>query len=136
MSEDRLASNWHWNLLASIIVGLFVYYYLYPRYKNRDLTKSKKEAKEKEVINNLYQIYQQYNNNQEEIITVPEPDVNNLNYMIDSYNPHPSLPKEMEIYFDIPTEYYPEDAEPVGKIIFESTSNNKTEYELPIKFKF
>lgn len=49
---------------------------------------------------------------------------------------YPSLPKEMEIYFDIPTEYYPEDAEPVGKIIFESTSNNKTEYELPIKFKF
>jgi hypothetical protein len=49
---------------------------------------------------------------------------------------YPSLPKQLEIYFDIPTKYYPEDAEPVGKIIFESTSNNKTEYELPIKFKF
>jgi hypothetical protein len=49
---------------------------------------------------------------------------------------YPSLPKEMEVYFDIPTEYFPQEAEPVGKIIFESTSNNKTEYELPIKFKF
>lgn len=95
MNKTRPESTWHWNLLALIIISLFVYYYLYPRYKNRDLIKAEKEAKEKEVINNLYQIYQQYNGNQEEIITVPEPEVNDLNYMVDSYNPHPSLPKEM-----------------------------------------
>ena len=49
---------------------------------------------------------------------------------------YPSLPKQLEIYFDLPNEYFPENAEPVGKILFESSSTNKTVYELPIKFKF
>jgi hypothetical protein len=95
MNRYQQSNNWYWNLLALIIIGLFIYYYLYPRYKNRDIIKAQKEAREKKVINNLYQIYQQYNGNQEEIITVPEPEVKDLNYMIDSYNPHPTLPKEM-----------------------------------------
>ena len=82
MNRYQQSNNWYWNLLALIIIGLFIYYYLYPRYKNRDIIKAQKEAREKKVINNLYQIYQQYNGNQEEIITVPEPEVKDLNYMI------------------------------------------------------
>jgi hypothetical protein len=49
---------------------------------------------------------------------------------------YPSLPEQLEIYFEIPNEYFPENAEPVGKVTFKSASTNKTEYELPLKFKF
>ena len=49
---------------------------------------------------------------------------------------YPSLPKQLEIYFDIPNEYFPDNAQPIGKILFEFSSNKKVAYELPIKFKF
>ena len=49
---------------------------------------------------------------------------------------YPSLPKQLEIYFETPDEYFPDDSEPVGKISFESSSTKKVECELPIKFKF
>jgi subtilisin family serine protease len=49
---------------------------------------------------------------------------------------YPSLPKQIQIYFDVPNEYFPENSQPVGKITFESTASKKAEYELPIKFKF
>jgi len=49
---------------------------------------------------------------------------------------YPSLPKQLQINFDMPNEFFPENSQPTGKILFESTSSKKTEYELPIKFKF
>ena len=49
---------------------------------------------------------------------------------------YPSLPKQFEIYFKIPDEYFPDNSEPFGKITLESSSNKKVECELPIKFKF
>ena len=49
---------------------------------------------------------------------------------------YPSLPKGIEINFEVPNEYFPKDSQPIGKIIFESSSTSKTEYELPIQFKF
>ncbi|MDZ7625264.1 MAG: hypothetical protein U5J96_12590 [Ignavibacteriaceae bacterium] len=49
---------------------------------------------------------------------------------------YPSLPKQIEIYFEMPNEFFPENSQPVGKISFESSSTKKTEYVLPIKFKF
>ena len=49
---------------------------------------------------------------------------------------YPSLPKQLQINFDVPNEYFPENSQPVGKITFESTASKKAEYELPIKFKF
>jgi len=49
---------------------------------------------------------------------------------------YPSLPKQMEIYFELPNEYFPIYSQPIGVINFESSSTKKTEYELPIKFKF
>ncbi len=51
-------------------------------------------------------------------------------------NLYPSLPKQLQIYFDVPNEYFPESSQPVGKITFESAASKKAEYELPIKFKF
>jgi hypothetical protein len=49
---------------------------------------------------------------------------------------YPSLPKQMEIYFELPNEYFPIYSQPIGVINFESSSTKKSEYELPIKFKF
>jgi subtilisin family serine protease len=49
---------------------------------------------------------------------------------------YPSLPKQLEINFEAPNEYFPINSQPVGKITFESSSTKKTEYELPLKFKF
>ena len=49
---------------------------------------------------------------------------------------YPSLLKNLQIYFAAPNEYFPENSQPTGKIIFESTVSNKPEYELPIKFNF
>ncbi len=49
---------------------------------------------------------------------------------------YPSLPKQLQINFAMPNEFFPENSQPTGKILFESTSSKKTEYELPIKFKF
>ncbi len=49
---------------------------------------------------------------------------------------YPSLPKQMEIYFEMPNEYFPIYSQPIGVINFESSSTKKSEYELPIKFKF
>jgi hypothetical protein len=49
---------------------------------------------------------------------------------------YPSLPKHIEIHFEVPDEYFPTDSQPIGKIRFESSSTSKTEYELPIQFKF
>jgi subtilisin family serine protease len=49
---------------------------------------------------------------------------------------YPSLPKTVELYYEIPNEYLPTDSQPIGKIFFESTSTKEIEYELPIKFKF
>jgi hypothetical protein len=51
-------------------------------------------------------------------------------------NLYPSLPKQIQIYFEVPNEFFPENSQPVGKILFESSTSKKTEYELPIKFKF
>jgi tripeptidyl-peptidase II len=51
-------------------------------------------------------------------------------------NLYPSLPRQMQIDFEVPNEFFPENSQPVGKISFESSSTKKTEYELPIKFKF
>lgn len=53
-----------------------------------------------------------------------------------SVNLYPSLPKQLQINFDVPNEFFPENSQPVGKISFESSSTKKTEYELPIKFNF
>ncbi|HEY6435760.1 MAG TPA: hypothetical protein VIY47_04155, partial [Ignavibacteriaceae bacterium] len=49
---------------------------------------------------------------------------------------YPSLPKQLQINFNVPNEFYPENSQPTGKIIFESAASKKTEYELPIKFNF
>jgi hypothetical protein len=49
---------------------------------------------------------------------------------------YPSLPKQLEIYFEIPNEYIPSISQPFGKITFENSSTKKVEYELPINFKF
>ena len=49
---------------------------------------------------------------------------------------YPSLPKQMEIYFEMPNEYFPIYSQPIGEINFESVSTKKSEYVLPIKFKF
>jgi hypothetical protein len=49
---------------------------------------------------------------------------------------YPSLPKQLQINFDVPNEFFPENSQPVGKISFESSTSKKTEYELPIKFNF
>ena len=53
-----------------------------------------------------------------------------------SVNLYPSLPKQLQIISEAPNEFFPENSQPVGKISFESSSTKKTEYELPIKFKF
>jgi hypothetical protein len=53
-----------------------------------------------------------------------------------SVNLYPSLPKQLEIYFDVPNEFFPDNSQPIGIISFESSSTKKTEYELPIKLKF
>jgi len=49
---------------------------------------------------------------------------------------YPQLPRELNISFTEPNENFPDDAQPFGKIFFESASTGKTEYELPIKFNF
>jgi subtilisin family serine protease len=49
---------------------------------------------------------------------------------------YPSLPKKLQINFDVPNEFYPENSQPTGKILFDAASSKKTEYSLPIKFKF
>lgn len=49
---------------------------------------------------------------------------------------YPSLPKQIEINFEMPNEYFPTDSQPIGKIFFESTSTKEIEYELPIQFKY
>jgi len=49
---------------------------------------------------------------------------------------YPSLPKQLQINFDVPNEFFPENSQPIGIISFESSTSKKTEYELPIKFKF
>jgi hypothetical protein len=49
---------------------------------------------------------------------------------------YPSLPKKLEIYFDVPNEYFPENAELIGTITFESSATKEEIYELPLKFKF
>lgn len=49
---------------------------------------------------------------------------------------YPSLPKEVEVHYEVPNEYFPEDSQPIGKILFESASTNKIEYELPIQIIF
>jgi hypothetical protein len=49
---------------------------------------------------------------------------------------YPSLPKQLQIIFEVPNEFFPENSQPVGKISFESSTTKKNEYELPIKFKF
>ena len=49
---------------------------------------------------------------------------------------YPSIPKELDVKVpdtDIPV---PEGCKPYGKIYFESTATDKTEYELPINFNF
>jgi len=48
---------------------------------------------------------------------------------------YPSLPKKLEIYYDFPGEYIPENAELLGTIIFESSASDEIIYELPLKFK-
>ncbi|MCG6912609.1 hypothetical protein LJE86_01695, partial [bacterium BMS3Abin03] len=49
---------------------------------------------------------------------------------------YPSLPEQLNVSFNKPDEFFPEDSVPFGKINFESSETEKTEYELPIKFKF
>jgi subtilisin family serine protease len=49
---------------------------------------------------------------------------------------YPSLPEQLEIYFEQPNEYFPTNSQLVGEIYFESSSTKKVEYELPINFKF
>ncbi|MDH3268943.1 MAG: hypothetical protein OEM46_08825, partial [Ignavibacteria bacterium] len=49
---------------------------------------------------------------------------------------YPSLPKQLQINFDVPNEFFPKNSQPIGKISIESSTSEKTEYELPIKFKF
>lgn len=59
-----------------------------------------------------------------------------LNERKPSVNLYPGLKRQLQINFEVPNEFYPENAQPVGKISFESSSTKKVEYELPIKFKF
>ncbi|MCW9065070.1 MAG: hypothetical protein OQJ78_02145, partial [Ignavibacteriaceae bacterium] len=49
---------------------------------------------------------------------------------------YPSLPKKLQINYELPNEYFPENSQPIGKITFEYSSTKKTEYELPIKFNY
>ncbi|MDX1702181.1 MAG: hypothetical protein R3250_16260, partial [Melioribacteraceae bacterium] len=49
---------------------------------------------------------------------------------------YPSLPKHIEINFEMPNEYFPTDSQPIGIITFESSATSKIEYELPIKLNF
>ncbi|MBK9097131.1 MAG: S8 family serine peptidase [bacterium] len=49
---------------------------------------------------------------------------------------YPSLPKQLQINYTMPAEFFPENSQPVGTIIFESAATKESEYELPIKFKF
>ena len=49
---------------------------------------------------------------------------------------YPSLPKQLKISFHAAGESFPDDSVPFGKITFESKSTKKTEYELPIIFRF
>jgi hypothetical protein len=49
---------------------------------------------------------------------------------------YPSLPKSLQINYEVPNEYFPENSQLVGKITFEYSSTKKTEYELPIKFNY
>ncbi|HSW54344.1 MAG TPA: S8 family serine peptidase [Ignavibacteriaceae bacterium] len=51
-------------------------------------------------------------------------------------NLYPSLPRTLQIDFEVPNEFFPENSQPVGKISFESSATKKVKYELPIKFKF
>jgi hypothetical protein len=49
---------------------------------------------------------------------------------------YPSLPKTLDLYIEKPNEFFPENSTPIGKIYFEASSTEKTEYELPINFNF
>ena len=49
---------------------------------------------------------------------------------------YPSLPKQLKISFHAAGESSPDNSVPFGKITFESKSTKKTEYELPIIFRF
>lgn len=49
---------------------------------------------------------------------------------------YPSLPKSLQINYESPNEYFPENSQLVGKITFEYSSTKKAEYELPIKFNY
>jgi hypothetical protein len=49
---------------------------------------------------------------------------------------YPSIPKQLDIKVPDKNITVPEGCKPFGKILFESTATNKTEYELPIIFNF
>ncbi len=46
---------------------------------------------------------------------------------------YPSSIEKIEVYFEKPNEYFPTQSQPIGKIMFESTSTQEMEYELPIQ---
>jgi len=49
---------------------------------------------------------------------------------------YPSLPKNLQIIYEMPNEFFPGNSQVTGKITFESAATKKIDYELPIKFKF
>lgn len=49
---------------------------------------------------------------------------------------YPSVSTKVECKFSKPATEIPSDAMPYGKIYFKGKSSNKTEYELPVKYKF
>ena len=49
---------------------------------------------------------------------------------------YPSSTKTLKCTFSKPDNTIPDDAKVYGKIYFKSQANEKTEYELPIYFKF
>lgn len=65
-----------------------------------------------------------------------EHSINVLSEKKPSVNLYPSLPKQLEIYFDVPNEFFPVNSQPIGKISIEASSTKKTENELLIKLKF
>ncbi len=88
------------NYLSIIIIGCFIYFYLYPRYKNIELIKKEKEKREHEIVNYLYKIYQEQHGIKPDEKSDEKSDENQTIIILpeDNYyneQQRPSLPKEL-----------------------------------------